>query len=728
MNPKIQCEECSQDFIPSRKTQKICPIEHERVCVICGALFAVQRNKLSKNPKVCGPSCGAAFSHLPKDSERRVIDNKVKIDGNGERTFLNISKPNEKKCPVCSKIFLAKKSKQLTCSRACGDEVAKLSRKKTIKEKYGVSNPMQKEEFKNKQKSKILDKYGVENPSQAPEIQEKIKKTNLRKYGKESFLATNESRESLKEANLKNLGVEYPLQSKDIQEKIKKTVMDKYGVPHISLSEDVRNRAKKSLIKKYGEDNPFKSEAIRKKIKETNLLKYGYEYASSNPDVIKKKKETTKKLYGYSSVFEDPARRKLYSETMKKKYGYETPSWRNMKNIDDWKDFDNWLLSQKNELTIEEIRNYFNVSSWTLYMKLNKKGNEHLKSKVKYVSSSKEELFKKFLKDNHKNIEVKVNDRKVIAPKELDFYFPGHSLAVEISPTSTHNSLFGIYSEEGKPKGYHLEKFLECEKNGIELITIFDWMPWDKTLEMISHKLSATTKRIGANKTEAFTVKRDSSSKSKVLKDFIDSNHVLGFINTRKTEYFSYLEDKKTKELLAVAAWGSMTGKRNKPGVIELKRMVFKGGYSIPGGASKLLKSFERNFEELSGEKLLEIITFSDCDLGTGSIYSKIGFENTDKPKPGRNFVSLDYEQPSRPGTSWRIKESSLVWQGADRLLASIPEYRPIGLECQHESKDGSKLHVSNDCLPSNVDIARLYGFIDVYDCGYKTWKKTYSL
>lgn len=67
---------------------------------------------------------------------------------------------------------------------------------------------------------------------------------------------------------------------------------------------------------------------------------------------------------------------------------------------------------------------------------------------------------------------------------------------------------------------------------------------------------------------------------------------------------------------------------------------------------------------------------------------------------------------------NFRIKSSSLHFAGADRLLKNFPDYVPVGMECQHEGKP----HEKGSCLPSNSEIVESYGFVPVYDCGYKKW------
>lgn len=65
--------------------------------------------------------------------------------------------------------------------------------------------------------------------------------------------------------------------------------------------------------------------------------------------------------------------------------------------------------------------------------------------------------------------EIRLNDKSILKGKELDIYIPSHRLAIEYNGIYWHSETYG-----GKDKYYHLDKTLECEKNGIRLIHIFE--------------------------------------------------------------------------------------------------------------------------------------------------------------------------------------------------------------------------------------------------------------
>jgi len=177
---------------------------------------------------------------------------------------------------------------------------------------------------------------------------------------------------------------------------------------------------------------------------------------------------------------------------------------------------------------------------------------------------------------------------------------------------------------------------------------------------------------------------------NKNLRKLFNNWHILNLPHNIPNGPVSIL--KYNDEIVGVALW-----KHNKK-TIELKRLVFKPDFTIQGGASKLIKNYMKN------NNINEIITYSDNDLGVGNVYKTLGFKLIEESQPGLNFYHPYYEK--------HIKNLSLVMQGADRLLKDFPKYIPVGLETEETGP-----------LPTNQEIVQQYGFLPIYDCGYKKWK-----
>ena len=119
------------------------------------------------------------------------------------------------------------------------------------------------------QKYTFMKKYGVENPQQLKEIKDKTNKTIKEKYGVENISQSKKIKDKKAETSLKHFGVDNPSKSKDIQNKMAETRLNKYGDENYGLfgSESYKN----NIIDKFGVDNAMKNKNIANKSK-TNKL------------------------------------------------------------------------------------------------------------------------------------------------------------------------------------------------------------------------------------------------------------------------------------------------------------------------------------------------------------------------------------------------------------------------------------------------------------------------
>lgn len=157
-------------------------------------------------------------------------------------------------CKICSSptIFLSyKRGYRDYCSKNCSNSDPDLCSKKL-----------------SKSKETNLEKWGVENPSQSQEVRDKIKKSR-------KGLDYQKIYEKSKKTNLERWGTENPSQSDQIKEKKKKTFIDKLGVENPFQSEMIKEKIKESNIEKYGFYHPLKNKNIKAKFKETNLERWG---------------------------------------------------------------------------------------------------------------------------------------------------------------------------------------------------------------------------------------------------------------------------------------------------------------------------------------------------------------------------------------------------------------------------------------------------------------------
>lgn len=141
--------------------------------------------------------------------------------------------------------------------------------------------------------------------------------------------------------------------------------------------------------------------------------------------------------------------------------------WANFKEFTMKTNYDCFQLSEYFDMTLNSIRSKAHKENATGYIKdFYSYSNPELEVKHMLISLGFKE-----------GIDFIPNVRSVISPYELDFYLPEYSLAIEVSPTHTHNAKYGwAKKSKGLNKSYHYDKFNMCQEKGIELITKFDWM------------------------------------------------------------------------------------------------------------------------------------------------------------------------------------------------------------------------------------------------------------
>lgn len=175
---------------------------------------------------------------------------------------------------------------------------------------------------------------------------------------------------------------------------------------------------------------------------------------------------------------------------------------------------------------------------------------------------------------------------------------------------------------------YHFYKTNRCNKQGIQLIHIFEdeWINKHSILKsIIKSKLGIYDKRIYARKC---IVKEIDTNDYKL---FLEKNHLKGY-SPAEYRFGLYYNN----ELVQVVGFN-----KNKNGYI-LDKSCSKLNTQIIGGLSKLIKHFGRN----------NIETLIDLSLYNGNCYLKCGFNIIEKQEPncfyiesGKNFYKQRFKE-----------------------------------------------------------------------------------
>ena len=119
-------------------------------------------------------------------------------------------------CDYCGKTFNRKyanynlrKEKHGQDDKDCCDECRPNKRAEKMYEKYGVKNPLQPMEFKEKIKQTNLERYGVEYATQSKQIKDKIKLNNIEKNKLKSNTKNKKPSKKVKPLTIKNKKKEF---------------------------------------------------------------------------------------------------------------------------------------------------------------------------------------------------------------------------------------------------------------------------------------------------------------------------------------------------------------------------------------------------------------------------------------------------------------------------------------------------------------------------------------
>lgn len=416
-----------------------------------------------------------------------------------------------------------------------------------------------------------------------------------------------------------------------INDKRRATTLNKYGISNVGQLE----HSKSAHSEIY--NNQQLTAEISNKIKSTKQEKY------QNPN------------YNNSDKI-----KKTFKE--KRNAGFWVDKYPD-KGIDVLEDKES-LLALYNSLTPIEIATQLNVHIQTIYKYLN---NHNLRDPFK--SADENELVRFIESLGITNI-IR-NTRKLLpSGKEIDIYLPDYNIAIEYNGVYWHHEDVAHITRD-----YHYNKYIECEKLGIQLITIFSNF-WHLKKEIVKTTLRVKLKKhagpvIYARKCTIDVV--DTAT----AKEFLNKHHIQGYTpsTTRIGLFYNC-------ELVAI-----MTFSKSRMGIgkvsehTELVRFASSG--LIVGGASKLLAYYKLvNPAET-------IISYSDNEWSTGHLYKTLGFVLDSAVK-----YSYWYLKPREHKLYHRFSFSK------QKLIAQ-----------------------GYDSTKTEAMIAKEIGLLKVWDCGKRKWK-----
>lgn len=602
----------------------------QKKCRNCGKLFT---------PKGHEACCSKECVHQARAKNRKTYDKACVICGEHfEATYAQqkfCSKEHHRNCVVCGHDFIVdtsngRKAAVRTCSTKCAATLShaggkdKKARRRNSQEKYGVDNPFQSDEVKAK-----IKKTFEENPDKNYQFgTENFKKLIKDKYDVDNVSQLDDVKEKKKATSREHYGTDYPMQSQEVKDKIHDTVKKEYGVDSVLDIPAVRAAALSACKQKYGVEHPMQSEEFRENLRKQNQEKYGVDWSLQAPEVKDKINATMIDRYGVENPFSSPEIQARIRETLIDEYGVD-----NVSKVPE-------IQQRKSETIAERAANDPDYMSHHRISKLNRdiaeKLNNDLNCDIHFEPSIGNGM--------NADIECILNDRHVI---------------IDINPTITHNMdvpfqcILNSCTQpcgEHKPvsRDYHYQRAMSAlDSLNTPYLQFYDWDSYETMRGLVASHIMPITGKLSAHDCNVVKVE------SRDINAFLRENHVQGDVRGQSACYALM----HAGEIIAVASFGKPRYNANYEW--EWLRYAVRRDLIIRGAAVKLFNAFNADMHPSS------VISYVDFDHSTmrDSFMRSCGFIELEP-----TGASVCWSQP---GSLNHVRDSSLIRQGADRLLGT---------------------------------------------------------
>jgi hypothetical protein len=402
--------------------------------------------------------------------------------------------------------------------------------------------------------------------------------------------------------------------------KREKTTIGKYGVSHHMKIESVKEKIKQTNLERYGVNNPNKLESIKEKIKQTNLERYGAISNLKIESVKEKIKQTNLERYGteYPSQSEYIKQKVLINSL--KKWGstsYTSSEYHHLRTkIGSDKNYDNYIGNRISKFKCDCGEEHkFEISSYNYLHRI--KSNIPLCTVCYPIGGSQSikegELFKYIKSIYHGEVIQSYRDGL-----EIDIYIPELNLGFEFNGLYWHSDIY-------KDKNYHLNKTNYFKERGIRIIHIWE-DDWDFKNEIVKSQLRNWL-GLTSNKIFARKCKIKELSGDEVIY-FLEENNIHGVVNS--TLELGLYHGDELVSLMTLDKYDDYEKIESACWIIS--RFCNKRGFSIIGGASKIIKYFINNYD------VNRVIGYSETNWSFGSLYEVLGFKRVNDIKPDYKY------------------------------------------------------------------------------------------
>lgn len=381
-----------------------------------------------------------------------------------------------------------------------------------------------------------------------------------------------------------------------------------------------RKEFTKYCCPKCSNSDPKKDEITVK----NNLKKYGVPRASMTETSKSKLLKTNLERFGCNSSAQHQSVKDKALKTNLEKYGHVSTSIGNIINLENYNDknYISETFIKDGVFLLYEFMEYFNCGQVAAHNTLNRLGIEYSKFKSK-GNTGIERKIEEFLIEN--NIKFISKFREGL---EIDFFLPDFNIGIECDGLYYHS--YGTFSF-GKDKKYFKNRHYDKQKlfkenHNIDVIFIWeneinDQIKFQIWCSMLRHKILKNSIKIFARNTKIEIITNAAK------KEFLKQNHIQGDTISSYSYGLYY-----NKELVAVMSFAKSD--KNPNYEFEIKRFCVKKEYSVIGGASKLLRHFEKTIKPKS------LITYLNKRWSfENKFYETLGFKYSNFSEPAKFII-----------------------------------------------------------------------------------------
>lgn len=311
----------------------------------------------------------------------------------------------------------------------------------------------------------------------------------------------------------------------------------------------------------------------------------------------------------------------LTRNTLKMRYG-DTATARANNPREEWQidivenpeKFKQYLETFSSKPSAQELERLLNTRDVTLLRKIHKYGLENYVV-INDISSELEKELLRYVESIY-NKAIEHNIRNILPNnREIDILLKDDNIGIEFNGTYWHSDIV-------KGTKYHQQKTIDCIRNNIRLIHIFEheWINNQDKIKEYLRNILCNNQKIYARQTEV--VKLTTAEE----RDFEEKYHLQGC-----TPSAIALGIKYNNELIGLMTFG--TPRFNQSFQYELIRLCYKTGINVVGGSERLLSHFISDYNPSS------IVSYCNLSKFDGNTYLRLGFKTDVSMLTEPNYV-----------------------------------------------------------------------------------------